>query len=537
MEARYYLRQNVQIEPLYNQWYCWIHLLPPATAALNLLRRHIPTMESYIDSPEAHAQAVLDPAMKGGPFVNLPEGRVGAVADLLERTLAENAHQMAFARAILELDEMLQSSAKGYALEPLYRQVPELLRGYVELYYDMHDRPSFRFFEPMLYRSPYYRVASQSIALSLVEQDRNRPFILSTPRLHAHDVLHLPLHFGHPGLDALFRMKQEPQTLAHIREQLAVPIPDEGLFAQLFTEEPPRRYARYEGESFRIRYFGHACILLESKHLSILMDPVLSYTYEADVPRYTYEDLPDQIDYVLITHAHQDHILLETMLQLRHKVRHVVIGRSFDGVLQDPSLKLALQQIGFQNVLEIRELEEIPIPGGSITGIPFLGEHHDLFINSKLCFLVRIEGRSVMAVADSCNVEPRLYERIHAMVGDVDVLFVGMECDGAPVSWVYGPLYSRVPERQIDFSRRGRGCNFREAYDLVRRFRSKEVYVYAMGLEPWLKHILDVEYREDSNPIQQSRRMIEVCKREGIVAELLFGERELLSPSPEPQVL
>lgn len=528
---KYYLQQNVQIEPLYNQWYCWIHLLPPATAAMNLLQRHLPILESYLDSPEAHAQAVLDPAMKGGPFVNLPGDHVAEVATLLEKTREENQLQLAFAGAILELDQWLQATATGYALEPLYRRVPELLRGYVELYYDLHHRPSFRFFEPLLYRSPFFREASQSIALSLVEKDRNRPFILSTPRLDGPDVVHLNLPFSHTGLDALFRMKQEPQTLAYIRDQLGVEISNEALFAQFFTPNPPRPYRAYTGDSFRIRYFGHACILLESKHLSILLDPVLSYTYEADVPRYTYEDLPDQIDYVLITHSHQDHILLETMLQLRHKVRHVVIGRSFDGVLQDPSLKLALQQIGFTSILELRELEEIAIPGGSITGIPFLGEHHDLFINSKLCYLIRIDGRSVMAVADSCNVEPRLYEHIHELVGDVDVLFVGMECDGAPVSWVYGPLYDQVPHRELDFSRRGRGCNFREAYDLVRRFRSKEVYVYAMGLEPWLKHILDVEYTEESNPILQSRRMIEVCKREGILAELLFGEKEILTPA------
>ena len=46
-----------------------------------------------------------------------------------------------------------------------------------------------------------------------------------------------------------------------------------------------------------------------------LFDPVLSYTYESEIARYTYADLPDHIDYVVITHNHQDHILLETLLQ------------------------------------------------------------------------------------------------------------------------------------------------------------------------------------------------------------------------------
>jgi hypothetical protein len=29
------------------------------------------------------------------------------------------------------------------------------------------------------------------------------------------------------------------------------------------------------------------------------------------------------------------------------------------------------------------------------------------------------------------------------VVGDVDVLFIATECDGAPVSWVYGPFLPR----------------------------------------------------------------------------------------------
>jgi L-ascorbate metabolism protein UlaG (beta-lactamase superfamily) len=35
----------------------------------------------------------------------------------------------------------------------------------------------------------------------------------------------------------------------------------------------------------RWRYFGHACILLETSGLSILFDPVLSYAYESDVSK------------------------------------------------------------------------------------------------------------------------------------------------------------------------------------------------------------------------------------------------------------
>ena len=35
-------------------------------------------------------------------------------------------------------------------------------------------------------------------------------------------------------------------------------------------------------------------------------------------------------------------------------------------------------------------------------------------------------------MADSCNIEPRLYEHIYREIGEVDALFLGMECDRAP---------------------------------------------------------------------------------------------------------
>jgi L-ascorbate metabolism protein UlaG (beta-lactamase superfamily) len=529
MEQQIYLKQNIQIEPLVNKWFAWVHLISPAPAALNLFERYVRIMDSYVEYPELHASAVKNPEMRGGPFIDLDGKRVEDVKKLINEIKQNNKDLFDFKIAINDLHKLLEEKAKGFSLEPLYKEVPDLLKGYVELYYDINNNASFRFFEALLYKSPYYSVASQSIALSEIIKDKDRPFIMSTPRLPDEKVLHLPMSFDSKGLDELFKMKNTPQTFAFIKEKLGVDLPDEELFKSFFTTEAPPKYQKYEGDGIRTRYFGHACILVETKNVSILLDPVLSYTYESDLSRYTYLDLPDQIDYVLITHSHQDHILLETLLQIRHKVKNIIVGRNMDGILEDPSLKLMLENLGFKNVFELRDLEEISFREGSITGVPFLGEHHDLCINSKLGYVIRVDGYSVLAVADACNIEPRLYEHINRVVGNVDVLFLGMECDGSPASWAYGPLFPKVLEREADRSRRGRGSNFKEGLKLVEAFNCKEVYVYAMGQEPWLKHILDLEYTNESNPIIQSNYLIETCESRGIVAERLFGERELLS--------
>ena len=103
-----------------------------------------------------------------------------------------------------------------------------------------------------------------------------------------------------------------------------------------------------------------------------------------------------------------------------------------------------------------------------------------------MAYLVKTSRNSLLFAADSCNIEPAVYKHVQREVGNLDALFLGMECDGAPLSWLYGPLLSRPLERDHDQSRRLYGSNFDQALDFVKRFNCREVYVYAMGQEPWL---------------------------------------------------
>lgn len=526
MKNEVYLKPNVLAEPLVCGWYAWTHLIQPLTAGRNIVDRHLSIMKSFVQSPQVHLAATRNPAMLGGPFISYGPERVQDIKALMERTLVEQADLITLARAVKELDDLLRSEAKGFSLEPLYSRVPEPLRGYVELVYDLNHAPSFRLIEPLLYESHYYNPAHQNFALCLIEGDKDRPFVLSTPRLPEEGLLFIQRPFQHEGIDELFRMKRHPKPYGEIKELLGVEESDDALFRTFFTEEEPAPYAPYEGDGMRTRYFGHACILVEAKGVSILSDPVLSYDYHADLPRYTYSDLPDRIDYVVITHNHQDHVLLETLIQLRHRIGAVVVPRG-GGSLPDPSLKLVLKRIGFKNVIEIDELETIEIQGGTLTGVPFLGEHSDLDIRTKMTYLVRLGAGSALLAADSCNIEPRIYEHVQRIVGDIDVLFLGMECDGAPLSWLYGPLVTRPLDRKIDHSRRLSGSNYERGIDIVNRFRCKEAYVYAMGMEPWLKYIMAKDYTPDSDPIVASNRLIEDCRSRGIIAERLYGEKEI----------
>jgi L-ascorbate metabolism protein UlaG (beta-lactamase superfamily) len=287
----------------------------------------------------------------------------------------------------------------------------------------------------------------------------------------------------------------------------------------------------------RIRHYGHACVLVETNKVSIFVDPLISYEIDSPIKRYTYSDLPETIDYVLITHAHQDHCMFETLLQLRHKIRNLIVPKSNSGCLSDPSVKLVLQHIGFDNVREIDEMETIRVEDGGITALPFLGEHADLNVRSKSAYFIKLKGRSVVCAADSENIEPKMYAHIHDFTKRVDIVFQGCECEGAPLSWLYGSLFTQPLPRKLDQSRRLNSSNYEKAMRTVEELKPDTVYVYAMGLEPWLPFMTTLEYTEESKQLKEAKKLVEECNRRGITSEILFGRKEIfLSPIEEQAV-
>jgi L-ascorbate metabolism protein UlaG (beta-lactamase superfamily) len=520
-----YLKRNALIEPLVNQWYAWPYLLSPASAAMFIANAHIKLMQSFVASPQIHVSALKNPANRGGPYLDIPAERAPEVKALLDRTLKTQGAMIELAEAIKALDKILAEEAKGSTLEPLYKKIPPALRGYVELVYDLKDSASVRFMEGLLFKSRYHQRSSQSVILSLMQPDA-RQFALSTPRLEGPGELLVPVHFDAPALDDLYRMRTRAAPLGAIREALGIPAAAAERFATFFTEEAPRRRVASAGGAPRARYFGHACVLVESPGLTLMFDPVVSYDFDGKDDRFSHADVPDVIDYVVITHNHQDHVLYEALFDLRHRIKTVIVPRGGGVSLADPSLKLILENVGFRDVREIGEMETIAVGDGTLTALPFLGEHGDLDIRTKAGYSLTVGGRSFMTVCDSNNVDPALYEHIHAVTGGADVLFAGMECDGAPMSWLYGPLFTRLLTRKNDQSRRFDGSDCDKVMKIVDVFKPKQVYIYAMGQELWLRHVMNVVYTPESRPIVESDKLVSACRGRGMEAERLYMKKE-----------
>lgn len=521
-----YLKSNIKMEPLIWGWYAWPYLIPPATAACNIVERHLKIMQSYVQNPRIHSQAVKDPKLLGGPFIDLDGEKVKEIRDLILQTKKDCTNLILLNDSLKTLDMTLRSEFQGDSFETMYPKIPDHLKGLVELVYDLNNNPSIRLVEPLIYKK-YYTSNHQSIELSEVNSD-HRKFIFSTPRVEEEGI-NIKTAFSNPHIDELFRMREYPGDIQEIQEKLKISHLKEEIFKSFFTDIPPQFSVdrEYNEDGIRIRYFGHACILVQTKSVSILFDPVISYLVDnTDIPRFTFADLPETIDYVIITHDHQDHLIFETLLQLRYKIKHIIFPQNTVGSLQDPSVKLILQHTGFDSLIELKELDTVKIEGGEIIALPFFGEHGDLNIQSKLAYCIKLNGKNFMFAADSNNLEPALYTHLSEFLGYIDMLFVGMECDGAPLTWLYGPLLSQSLNRSYDKARALSGSNFDRAWSIVQTLKPQEAYIYAMGQEPWLSFIMALKYSEDSPQIVESNKFINKCIKNNLKSERLFCKKE-----------
>jgi L-ascorbate metabolism protein UlaG (beta-lactamase superfamily) len=527
-DIRYRLAESTCVEALVAGWAAWPHTFAPVAQCLHLLNYQLPVLRSFLDNPQLHEKSCRNPRLLGGAFVDVSSSKVEEVRALHKTLLAGLSDNLEFAQALLSFYRELAGQAKGESLEGRYAKLPTPLRGYVELLYDYVNHPLVRCLEGRMYRSRYYKPQLQSLRLSDLQRDEDRPYFMSTPRLPSDDSVSWTIAFEDARLDALFRMDTEAGSRDEIREIIGVAPQQSASFKRLFSEDRHRPDTKWRGEGLRVRYFGHACALVETREVAILVDALIApRPHDTAVQRFSYADLPERIDYVLITHGHHDHFVIETLLRLRHRIDTLVVPNNSNVFYTDFSMRLLSERLGFRRVREVECFDELPFPGGRIMALPFLGENNDL-PSAKSAYLVQAGDKSVMFAADSNLLDEAVYEPLHELAGPINALFIGMESVGAPLSWVYGPMLPIKPDYRHGQDRRSSGCNGERALRLAVAVRCERAFVYALGREPWLKHMLALNPSENDAYMPEIRSFLERCKRErGVEAKLLFGKSDI----------
>lgn len=522
----YYLREDVYFEPLFNHWYAWPYLIPPVTGARHMVNSHQRIMKSFVNNYELHMLACKEPGMAGGEFLDCNEEQVDDIKSLISAIDKDCQDLVELSAAVKGLDELLRNHKSGETIENLYKEIPEPLKGYVELFFDMEHNPSYRLFESLLYRSRFYKPELQSVSFGLISKVGERPFVLSTPRLPDDNHIHLNLQFDSPVLDRILESRETPLTEYELESIFSQLNCQGGIHYKELFEEKPSEFQHVPVESgIRLQYTGHAGFLVETPDLAVLVDPIIASrgaSYANDI--LSFNELPPKIDYICITHSHQDHTNLETLIQLRYKTDRILVPKNNGGTLADPSLKLLLQELGF-TVTEVEDLEKIKVKDGHIIALPFMGEHGDLNIRSKTAWLLELNGKKIFLGADSSNLDPTMYKHLAKITGEIDIMAIGMECVGAPYTWLYGALHTKRVSKNIKNSRRLNGSDAHQALGIVQTFNAKQVYIYALGLEPWYKYFMGIDYDDDSKQITESNKMIDNCKAISIPCESLYGKK------------
>ncbi len=524
----YHLAEHTIVEPLIDQWIAWPHNFSPVLYGLHLLNYQKEVLASYLKNPTFHLKSSRNPKLLGGPFVDIPQERVGEIKDLLTAIELNHADLLKLGRDLTEFQNQLMKLATGQSIEDYYEQLPDSLRGFIELGYDYHNHPVVRCIESLFYESPYYKKNTQSFRISALAHDDDRPYYMSTPRLPNKNDIEWRISFDNPQLDELFKLDIQPQPLNAIYDLLGLSTHDESLLLPLLTSDPPAHANTWAGPGIRLRYFGHACVLFEANGLSILTDPFISISPQRNgTDRLTFKDLPEKIDYVLITHGHHDHFVFESLLRLRHRIGTLVVPRNSGIFYGDMSIKQLAFRLGFKHVQEMDSLDSIPFDGGKITAIPFLGEHCDL-LHAKSGYVIRFGNEQILFAADSCCLDRHLYDHVTNILGPISTVFIGMECIGAPLSWVYSPLLPVKPERTHDQSRRSHANDAQSALALLQAVRAQRVYVYALGREPWLKYFMALIPTDDDPYMQEISQLIAAAKANGLIeVQMLYGKKDL----------
>ncbi len=487
-------------------------------------------MKSYLLAPEAHEQAQSIKGMMGGPFINIDRQHSDKIAQLTSDLESDVSSIFKLCDAIAELEKNITNST-GQSLESKYREIPEQIKGMVELFYDHNNMPSVRYFEKLLYEYYYSSEITQSGCLLNSSSDY-RPFLLNTPRIEDKQNFFVNKELSSPCYDKLFASRVIPVSIGELAEELNLNESARHRFDDFFSNEPPGSTTQeiMFGSRIRVRYYGHATILLETNDVKILVDPVISYKSNSSQPRFTYSDLPDHIDYVLLTHTHQDHISLETLIQLRHKIGTILVPSNNNGALLDPSIKLGLKYLGFNSVIELSPFDGVNDSNMEIVALPFIGEHADLNIHSKCIYYVRLLQSTFLFAVDTNNLDNALFCRLKSQIKKLDYLFIGMEFRGAPLSWLYGPLMQKQLTRDQDRSRRLSGSDANKAWQIVQTLSPKFAYVYALGQEPWLNYLMALDQNEKESPIVlEANKFVSKCQEHGIVSERLYLQKEFFA--------
>lgn len=201
-------------------------------------------------------------------------------------------------------------------------------------------------------------------------------------------------------------------------------------------------------DDFNVTWFGHSTVFLQMHGMNILIDPVFSEYASpvqfmgpkrfSEIPM-TIEELPN-IDVVIISHDHYDHLDYNTILELKEKTKQFVVPLGVENHLERWG-------VAKEKITAMAWWEEITINNLLIACTP--GRHNsfrvpfDRFSTLWSSFVISDEYNKVFYTGDTGF--GKHFKDIYEKYGDFDLAI--LECGQYDASWKFSHM---TPEESVE---------------------------------------------------------------------------------------
>jgi len=216
---------------------------------------------------------------------------------------------------------------------------------------------------------------------------------------------------------------------------------------QKLPELPPALTALdSKSDDVRFIWFGHSSILLEIDSVRILVDPVFS-EYASPIPSFAkrfqppvfeLEKIPD-IDIVLISHDHYDHLDYETIDELKTRNIHYVVPIGVGAHLEGWGInKTKITELDWWQSIRIGSLEFTCTPSQHFSGRGLFNNNTTLWSSWSL------QGKSKRVFFSGDSGYGAHYKEIGDRLGPFDIAF--LENGAYSVDWKF---VHQLPEETV----------------------------------------------------------------------------------------
>ena len=212
-------------------------------------------------------------------------------------------------------------------------------------------------------------------------------YITSIIAIALYLYLRLPMFGALPHGDHLEKIKKSPNYYQgkfrniHRRSLITMPFSFWKNIYYLFIKAPPANFPKIKLPSVKtdlkalnkheetIIWFGHSSYFIQIAGKKILVDPLFSDTSSPiliwpknfdHTNNYNFMDIPN-IDYLIITHDHWDHLDHKTLIKLKEKIGTVICGLG---------VGVHLTRWGIENIIELDWNENIKLESMTMFCLP-----------------------------------------------------------------------------------------------------------------------------------------------------------------------